>query len=109
DQGFPLPWDQAGGLLRVEAYRIDLSGLVVHGDDPGAPAPSHRNVGTGHSRGIDTLLAARAGRLQGTLTWSLLETRRNNPLNDRFEREVAPPQDQRHTLGAMVEAQLTGR
>lgn len=109
DQGFPLPGEEAGGLLRLEAYRISLSDLVVHGDDPTAAGPRYANVGTGLSQGLDALVAARTGRVSGLLTYGYLQTERTNPLNTLFPKTIAPPQDQRHTFGAMAELQVSGR
>ena len=109
DQGFPLPGNDAGGLLRLEGYRISLSELVVHADEAPAVGPRYANAGSGLSAGLDTLIAAKTGRVSGLLTYGFLRTERTNPLNTRFPTQLAPPQDQRHTLGAMVEVQVSGR
>ncbi len=108
DQGFPLPGEGTGGLLRVEGYDIRLSNLVVSRDTPPANAdvPLYENAGTGSNRGLDVMLAARAGRINGQLAYGLLFAKRFNPLNERFAQEVAPPQDQRHTLQLAGDYQL---
>jgi len=110
DQGFPLPGESAGGLIRVEAYHIALSDLVVHPDDPDAitnGGDSWSNEGTGTNRGVDVLVGARSGRLGGMLTYSLLVAERTNPLATVYAETYAPGQDQRHTLGASTEWQVT--
>lgn len=109
DQGFPLPGNEAGGLARVELYRTERAGLVVHPDDPGSTGPSYRNVGTGTDQGFDVMVAARTGRVSGTVTYGFLLSDRTNPLQTIFGVVVDPPQDQRHTLGASTEIQITGR
>jgi len=111
DQGFPLPGEEAGGLLRLEGYYIQLSDLVVSPDNWEAinEGTSYTNDGSGTNRGIDAMLGARAGRVQGLLTYSFLIAWRENPLNEVFPTEYAPAQDQRHTLGAAFEYQLTPR
>ncbi len=111
DQGFPLPGEEAGGLLRVEGYYIDLTDLVVNPDnwtaiDEGA---SYANEGSGTNKGFDALLGARAGRLQGMATYSFLIAERHNPLNEVLAQDYAPAQDQRHTLGVSLEYQLSSR
>ena len=111
DQGFPLPWEEAGGLLRVEAYRIELTDLIVTPDTEQAIAAgtSYENAGTGRNQGVDVMLGARAGRAAGMATYSYLVATRENPLNEQFATAYAPGQDQRHTLGTSVEYQLTPR
>jgi TonB family protein len=110
DQGFPLPGNQAGGLLRVEAYSTLRTGLVVRPDvyDPAAEV-RYANLGTGRDRGVDALLGARAGRLSGMMTYGFLRSDRTNPLGTAFGEDIRPTQDQRHTFGASAEWQLTGR
>lgn len=109
DQGFPLPVENAGGLLRVEAYRIDLSNLVVTPDTLSAvqSGVTYTNDGSGINRGVDTLLGARAGRFQGMATYSFLRAERTNPLHQELAKNYAPAQDQNHTLGVTLEYQLT--
>ncbi|MEZ4241043.1 MAG: hypothetical protein R3F59_33760, partial [Myxococcota bacterium] len=114
DQGFPLPGNEAGGLLRIEGYSTLRTGLVVRPDafdplDPGPPRDRFSNQGTGHDRGLDVLVGARAGRLSGMATYAYLRSDRVNPLNTVFPTEVAPTQDQRHTFGVSAEWQLTAR
>ncbi len=111
DQGFPLPGEEAGGLFRIEAYRIELSDLVVSPDNAEAVAAgtTYTNEGTGRNQGIDLMLGARAGRLSGMATYSYLVATRFNPLNEVFAQTIAPAQDQRHTLGTSVELQVTPR
>ena len=108
DQGFPLPGEGTGGLLRVEGYDIQLDNLVVSRDT--APADPEQvlfeNAGSGYNRGVDVMLAARAGRVNGQLAYGLLFAKRFNPLNEAFAQEVAPPQDQRHTLQVAGDYQL---
>jgi TonB family protein len=108
DQGFPLPGEGTGGLLRVEGYDIQLSNLVTSRDTaPSDPqTPLFANGGTGYNRGVDVMLAARAGRVNAQLAYGLLFAKRFNPLNERFAKEVAPPQDQRHTLQVAGDYQL---
>lgn len=109
DQGFPLPIEGAGGLLRVEAYRIDLDSLVVTPDTLAAiqSGTSTTNDGTGQNRGVDSMLGVRAGRFQGMATYSVLQATRNNPLHDELAQAYSPAQDQNHTLGVTLEYQLT--
>ena len=109
DQGFPLPGEDAGGLVRVEAYRIELDQLIVNPDNAAAVAAgtTYTNDGNGRNEGIDVLIGARAGRFAGTATYSYLVATRNNPLNTVFPTQVSPAQDQRHTLGTSLEYQLT--
>ena len=109
DQAFPLPGEDAGGLLRVEAYRILLDDLVVWPDDWRHADVNAANAGSGRNRGVDVLLAARAPRWAGTLTYSYLEAERTNPLATVFARDFAPAQDQRHTLGVAGELQVSPR
>ena len=109
DQAFPLPGEEAGGLLRVEGYYIELSDLVVNPDnwDAVSRGVTYTNDGSGTNRGVDALLGARSGRLQGMVTYSFLIAERTNPLNEVYAQTFAPAQDQRHTLGAAVEYQLS--
>ena len=111
DQGFPLPGEESGGLVRVEAYQIDLSDLVVNPDDPAKVTPelNYTNDGSGRNRGVDVMIAARGGRLSGTATYGLLFTERTNPLATAFATTYQPLQDQRHTLGLAGEYQITDR
>ncbi|MCP4809594.1 MAG: TonB-dependent receptor [Proteobacteria bacterium] len=111
DQGFPLPWEEAGGLLRVEAYRIELTDLIVSPDNQQAidDGTSWENAGSGRNQGLDVMLGARAGRASGMATYSYLVATRTNPLNEQFAQTYAPGQDQRHTLGTSLEYQLTPR
>jgi TonB family protein len=108
DQAFPLPGEDAGGLLRVEGYLIQLDDLVVNPDNWQAvdEGTSYTNDGSGTNKGLDAMLGARSGRVQGLVTYSFLIAERTNPLNEVFEQTFAPAQDQRHTLGASVEYQL---
>ncbi|MEZ4318400.1 MAG: TonB-dependent receptor [Myxococcota bacterium] len=100
DQGFPLPGTGRGGLVRVEVYDIALTDLVVNPDTEAAVQAGlpFQNVGSGHSRGLDVMVAARGGRANAELVYGLLDTRRTNPLNTVFPQDLAPPQDQRHTF-----------
>lgn len=100
DQGFPLPGEEAGGLVRVEAYWIELDDLVVTPDDRERveAGPAFENAGSGRNRGIDVMMAARTGPWNAHLTYGLLYAERTNPLNQTFAQQVAPPQDQRHTF-----------
>ena len=109
DQAFPLPVEGAGGLLRVEAYRIELDNLVVTPDTLAAiqSGTTYTNDGSGVNRGIDTLLGARAGRFQGMATYSVLKAERTNPLHTELAQTYSPAQDQQHTLGLTLEYQLT--
>ncbi len=111
DQAFPLPGEDAGGLLRVEGYFIDLNNLVVNPDnwDTVDDGTNYTNEGTGTNRGVDVLLGARGGRLAGMATYSFLIAERHNPLNEAFARTFAPAQDQRHTLGVSLEYQIASR
>lgn len=109
DQGFPLPGNEAGGLARIELYRTQRTDLVVHPDVPGSVTPAFQNLGWGTDQGLDVLLAARTGRLSGTMTYGYLVADRVNPLDTVFATEVDPPQDQRHTFGASTEVQVSGR
>ncbi len=107
DQAFPLPGDEAGGLLRVEAYRFTLSDLVVNPDNEAAvqAGPPYANAGSGVNQGIDVMAVARSPRWGAQLTYGLLSARRTNPLNEVYRTELPPPQDQRHTLGLSGEWQ----
>ena len=109
DQGFPLPGENAGGLVRVEAYRIELSKLVVNPDEQATvdAGTTFTNDGEGRNQGIDLLVGARAGRVNGMVTYSYLVATRHNPLNTTFSKDLSPAQDQTHTLGTSVEYQLT--
>ncbi len=109
DQGFPLPIEGAGGLLRVEAYRIDLENLIVSPDALSSiqAGTSYTNDGSGRNRGIDSMLGMRAGRFQGMATYSVLQATRTNPLHSELATSYSPAQDQRHTLGVTLEYQLT--
>ena len=111
DQGFPLPGEEAGGLFRIEAYRIELSDLIVSPDNAEAVAAgtTYTNGGTGRNQGFDLMLGARAGRFAGMATYSYLVATRHNPLNEVFAKDLAPAQDQRHTLGTSLEMQVTPR
>lgn len=107
DQGFPLPGEGTGGLLRVEAYDIQLRDLVTTPDTEEAVAETpFLNAGSGRNRGIDVMIAARGGRLNGQLAYGLLFAERDNPLNTVFPTEVAPPQDQRHTFSISGDYQV---
>ena len=99
DQGVPLPGEEAGGLVRVEAYAISLDNLVVNPDTEAAVSrgESYTNDGSGWNRGIDVLVAGRSGRWGGMATYGLLFAERTNPLNEVHPQTIAPPQDQRHT------------
>lgn len=111
DQGLPLPGAEGGGLLRVEAYRTWLDDLVVNPDTQAAvdAGGTYTNDGSGSNTGVDMMLAGRSGRWRGSATWSLLWARRHNPLNTRYDQDVAPKQDQRHTAALAVEWQATPR
>lgn len=106
DQAFPLPGEDNGGMVRVEGYRIGLDRMVVTSDQPGVN-DQWSNAGTGLNRGVDVLVAGRMGRVQGMVTYSLLFAERTNPQAERFAQEYAPGWDQRHTLGASAEVQVT--
>jgi len=109
DQAFPLPGEDAGGLLRVEGYYIELDDLVVNPDnwDAVEAGTTYTNDGSGTNRGVDAMLGARSGRFQTMITYSFLVAERTNPLNEVFAQTFAPAQDQRHTLGAAFEYQIT--
>ncbi|MBW1881497.1 MAG: TonB-dependent receptor, partial [Deltaproteobacteria bacterium] len=111
DQAIPLPGEEAGGLLRVEGYWIELDDLVVNPDNREAveAGTTWTNDGSGTNRGVDVMVAGRSGRVQGMFTYGYLVAERNNPLNSVFPTHFAPAQDQRHTLGATVEFQLSPR
>ena len=106
DQALPL--GVAGtGLARIEAYVISLDNLLVHPDNVADLAhTTFTNDGAGLNYGMDVLLAARVGRINTSLQYSLLFAHRTNPLNTRFASDYAPAQDQRHTLGHSVEVQV---
>ncbi|MCA9567823.1 MAG: TonB family protein [Myxococcales bacterium] len=107
DQAIPLPGEGTGGLLRVEAYRIALTDLVVTPDTPERLATAaYTNDGTGLNRGVDVMAAARMGRFNGQLAYGLLFATRDNPTNRVWPTEVAPQQDQRHTLSIAGDYQL---
>lgn len=111
DQGLPLPGEEGGGLLRVELWQSWLDDLIVHPDTwtPDDPDPGFANAGSGVNRGIDLMLAGRSGRVRGMLTWGLLFAERVNSLNTRYERRIAPGQDQQHTVNVNLEFQASPR
>jgi TonB family protein len=111
DQGFPLPGEDSGGLIRVEGYYIDLKDLVVNPDNTAAvlAGTSYTNDGSGTSKGVDTLVGVQYKRLQYRVSYSLLFAERTNPLNEIFAQTIAPAQDQRHTVGTSIEYQATPR
>lgn len=108
DQGFPLPGEGTGGLLRVEYYRIDLEDLIVTPDDPELIRRgfSYENAGSGRNQGLDVMAVARMGRFNTQLAYGLLFATRTNPLNTTYAVETAPPQDQRHTFQLSADYQL---
>jgi TonB family protein len=105
DQGFPLPGEGTGGMVRVEAYRIDLDELVV-APDSAASTTSFQNAGSGRNQGVDVMFAARGGRANAQAVYGLLYATRTNPLNTVWPVDVAPPQDQRHTFSVSGDYQL---
>ncbi len=111
DQGIPLPGENAGGLVRIEAYHIWLDNLIVNPDTWAAVerGTTYTNDGTGRNRGVDVMVAARSGRWGGMATYGLLFAERTNPLNEVFPQTIAPSQDQRHTTALALEFQATTR
>lgn len=108
DQGFPLPGEGTGGLVRIEAYDIQLRNLVVNPDTTEAVEAGTRftNAGSGSNRGVDMMIAARGGRANAQLAYGFLVARRTNPLNQVFPQDIAPPQDQRHTVSLSGDYQV---
>ncbi|MEZ4317052.1 MAG: TonB-dependent receptor [Myxococcota bacterium] len=108
DQGFPLPGEGSGGLVRVEVYDVRLTDLVVKPDSEAAVAAgtTFENAGSGTNRGVDLMVAARGGRANAQLAYGLLFAKRENPLNTVYDTELAPPQDQRHTLSLSADYQI---
>ena len=111
DQGFPLPGEDAGGMVRVEGYLVQLDHLIVSPDNQEAidAGTTFTNDGSGQNKGVDTMVAARVNRFRGSLSLSLLWATRTNPLNTVYSQTVSPGQDQRVTLGTTLEYQLTPR
>ena len=97
-----------GGLIRVEAYHKKLDRLLVNPDTREAlrDGPGYASVGTGTATGMDVYFAMRKGRVGLAATYSLLTTRRTNPLNEAGPQTFAPAWDQRHGLRVMGEIKL---
>lgn len=95
-----------GALIRVEGYYKYMDQLVVNPDNRGdlERGITYTNDGTGWSAGVDTAFMVRTGRIGALAQYSLMFTRRTNPLNRVHPQTYAPPQDQRHTalVGANV-------
>ncbi|MDP2313920.1 MAG: TonB-dependent receptor, partial [Pseudomonadota bacterium] len=106
DQALPIG---DGAFLRVEAYAAKLENLVVNPDNQAAVdrGVTFTNDGSGRNLGVDVMFAARTERVQVTTNLSLLDAKRDNPLNDVFQDEYVPSQAQAVTAGASVEYQLT--
>ncbi|MDP2305981.1 MAG: TonB-dependent receptor [Pseudomonadota bacterium] len=106
DQALPIG---DGGFVRVEAYVAKLENLVVNPDNQAAVdrGVSFTNDGSGRNMGVDILFAARTERVQVTTNLSLLDAKRDNPLNEVFGDEYVPSQAQAVTAGASLEYQLT--
>lgn len=107
DQGIPLGGDDRGMLLRIEGYHIALDNLAVHNLD--SSGPLLQNAGSGHNSGVDLMAAFHTPRWTGQLSYGLLWAERTDPLNGDWPDTVAPPQDQRHTVRAMVDWQASPR
>lgn len=109
DQGIPLPGEEAGMLLRVEGYQIWLDSLVVSPDSQAGvdAGGTYANLGTGRNSGVDFMAAFKTGRWSGQLAYGLLFAKRVNPANDVFAEEIAPAQDQRHTVRVMADWKAT--
>lgn len=106
DQALPIG---DGGFVRVEAYVAKLENLVVNPDNQAAVdrGLTFTNDGSGRNMGVDVLFAARTERVQVTTNLSLLDAKRDNPLNEVFGDEYMPSQAQAVTAGVSVEYQLT--
>ncbi len=106
DQALPIG---DGAFLRVEGYVAKLENLVVNPDNRAAVdrGVTFTNDGSGRNLGVDVLFAARTERVQVTTNVSLLDAKRDNPLNEVFDDEYVPSQAQAVTAGASVEYQLT--
>jgi hypothetical protein len=106
EQGLPF-----GVLLRVEGWYRRLDRLLVHPDTTAAldRGGSWRSVGTGHAEGLDALLAAHVGRVNGMVSYSLSSARRTNPLNEAGPTTYAVAWDQRHTLKVRVSVTIGAR
>ena len=88
-----------GALLRAEGYYKWMDRLVVNPDTREAveAGTTFTNDGTGWAAGMDLSYQMRTGRVSAVAQYSLLFTRRTNPLNEVQPVTVAPGQDQRHT------------
>jgi TonB family protein len=88
-----------GALIRAEVYYKAMDNLVVNPDnrDDVERGITYTNDGTGWASGFDLSYGMRTGRVGGVAQYSLLFTRRTNPLNRIQPTTFAPPQDQRHT------------
>jgi TonB family protein len=106
DQALPIG---DGGFVRVEAYVAKLENLVVNPDNQDAVdrGVTFTNDGTGRNMGVDVMFAARTERVQVATNLSLLDAKRDNPLNEVFQDEYVPSQAQAVTAGLSVEYQLT--
>jgi hypothetical protein len=89
-----------GALVRVEGYGKWMDHLVVNPDNVQdvERGITYTNDGTGWAAGLDVSYQMRTGRFGGVAQYSLLFTRRTNPLNRVHPTTYAPPQDQRHTV-----------
>ncbi len=106
DQALPIG---DGAFLRVEGYASKLENLVVNPDNEAAVerGVSFTNDGSGRNLGVDVMFAAKTERVQVTTNLSLLDAKRDNPLNEVWGDEYVPSQAQSVTAGASVEYQLT--
>lgn len=88
-----------GALIRAEVYYKAMDNLVVNPDnrEDVEAGITYTNDGTGWASGFDLAYMMRTGRFGGVAQYSLLFTRRTNPLNRIQPQTFAPPQDQRHT------------
>ncbi len=88
-----------GALIRAEVYYKWMDQLVVNPDnrEDVERGITYTNDGTGWASGLDLSYMMRTGRLGAVAQYSLLFTRRTNPLNRIQPQTFAPPQDQRHT------------
>ena len=96
-----------GALVRAEGYFKWMDHLVVNPDNREdlERGLTYTNDGTGWSTGFDFSYGMRTGRVGIVAQYSLLFTRRTNPLNRFQPQTVAPRQDQRHT--ALVGGNVT--
>ncbi len=101
DQALPLPGGH--GLVRVEAYDVRATDLVVNADGP-SDEP-FTNEGSGHTQGVDVMLVAKAEPVGLRLTYGWLDALRSNPRNTSWPVDVRPAQDQQHSLSVAGDLQ----